>query len=113
VDVMLSETRDMAAARAFFRSAKTVAGITPVRATTDGYDSYPREIRTELGRHVRHWASKVDTDQCAGSSAVDQRRGSDEAMMTSAISSALAHPIIDLFPPITADCTLSAPPQRR
>src|ERR1700760_3194243 len=54
VDVMLSETRDMAAAKAFFRSAKTVAGMTPVRVTTDGHDSYPRAIRTELGRHVRH-----------------------------------------------------------
>jgi putative transposase len=54
VDVRLSETRDMAAARAFFRSAKTVIGITPARVTTDGHDSYPRAIRSELGRHVRH-----------------------------------------------------------
>src|SRR3954469_3970669 len=51
---MLSETRDMAAAKAFFRSAKTVAGMTPVRVTPDGHDSDPRAIRTELGRHVRH-----------------------------------------------------------
>src|SRR5580704_1200847 len=49
VDVMLSETRDMAAAMALFRSAKTVTGITPARVTTDGHDSYPRAIRTELG----------------------------------------------------------------
>jgi putative transposase len=54
VDVILSETRDMAAARVFFRSAKAVAGMTPVRVTTDGHDTYPRAIRTELGRHVRH-----------------------------------------------------------
>jgi putative transposase len=54
VDVRLSETRDMAAARAFFRSAKTVTGITPARITTDGHDSYPRAIRTELGEAVRH-----------------------------------------------------------
>ena len=54
VDVRLSETRDMAAARAFFRSAKTVTGITPARVTTDGHDSYPRAIRTELGKGVRH-----------------------------------------------------------
>jgi putative transposase len=58
VDVMLSETRDMAAARAFFRSAKAVTAITPARATTDGHDSYPRAIRTELGRHVRHRTSR-------------------------------------------------------
>jgi putative transposase len=54
VDVRLSETRDMAAAKAFFRSAKTVNGITPARVTTDRHDSYPRAIDTELGKHVRH-----------------------------------------------------------
>ena len=35
---------------AFFRSAKAVTGITPDRVTTDGHDSYPRAIRTELGK---------------------------------------------------------------
>src|ERR1700752_3696361 len=54
VDVRLSETRDMAAARAFFRSAKAVTGITPARVTTDGHNSYPRAINTELGEHVHH-----------------------------------------------------------
>jgi putative transposase len=54
VDVRLSEARDMAAAKAFFRSAKMVTGITPARVTTDGRDSYPRAIRTELGEAVRH-----------------------------------------------------------
>jgi putative transposase len=44
----------MAAARAFFRSAKSATGITPARVTTDGHDSYPRAIRTELGEAVRH-----------------------------------------------------------
>jgi putative transposase len=53
VDVLFSEHRDMKAARAFFRSAKSVTGITPDRVTTDGHDSYPRAIRSELGR-VRH-----------------------------------------------------------
>jgi transposase-like protein len=45
VDVMFSEHRDMAAAKAFFRSAKAVTGVTPERVTTDGHDSYPRAIR--------------------------------------------------------------------
>jgi putative transposase len=54
VDVMLSEQRDLAAAKVFFRSAKTVTGVTPNRVTTDGHDAYPRAIRTELGRQVRH-----------------------------------------------------------
>jgi putative transposase len=58
VDVLLSEHRDMAAAKAFFRSAKAVAGVTPDRVTTDGHDSYPRAIRTELGKQVRHRTSR-------------------------------------------------------
>jgi putative transposase len=58
VDVRLSETRDMAAARAFFRSAKTVTGITPARVTTDGHNSYPRAIPTELGNGARHRTSR-------------------------------------------------------
>ena len=42
VDVLFSEHRDMKAARAFFRSAKAMTGLTPDRVTTDGHDSYPR-----------------------------------------------------------------------
>src|SRR5215208_7172904 len=57
VDVLFSERRDMKAARAFFRSAGAVTGITPERVTTDGHDSYPRAIRTELGKRVRHRTS--------------------------------------------------------
>jgi putative transposase len=60
VDVRLSETRDMAAARAFFRSAKSVTGITPARVTTDGHGSYPRAIDTELGGHVRHRTNRYN-----------------------------------------------------
>src|SRR3712207_2979702 len=54
VDTMLSEHRHMAAAQAFFRSAQAVAGITPERVTTDGHGSYPRAIRSTLGRRVGH-----------------------------------------------------------
>src|SRR5262249_27773366 len=57
VDVMLSEHRDLAAAKAFFRSARAVTGVTPARVTTDGHDAYPRAIRTELGRQIRHRTS--------------------------------------------------------
>jgi putative transposase len=57
-DVMFSEHRDMAAAKAFFRSAKMVTGVTPDRVTTDGHDSYPRAIRTVLGKSVRHRTSR-------------------------------------------------------
>src|ERR1700710_711019 len=41
VDVMFREHRDMAAAKAFFQSAKAVASINPDRVTTDGHDSHP------------------------------------------------------------------------
>src|SRR5215210_8005975 len=57
VDTMLSEHRDMAAAQAFFRSAKAVAGVTPDQVTTDGHGSYPRAIRSALGRRVEHRTS--------------------------------------------------------
>ena len=58
VDVLFSEHRDMAAAQAFFRSAKAVTGVTPDRVTTDGHDSYPWAIRTTLGKRVRHRCSR-------------------------------------------------------
>jgi transposase-like protein len=58
IDVMLSERRDLAAARSFFRSAKAVTGVTPDRVTTDDLDAYPRAIRTVLGERVRHRTSR-------------------------------------------------------
>ena len=59
---MLSEHRDLAAAKAFFRSAKAATGVTPDRVTTDGHDAYPRAIRTELGKRVRHRTNRYLTD---------------------------------------------------
>ena len=57
IDTMLSATRDMKSARRFFRSARSVAGFVPDRVTTDGHNSYPRAIRSTLGRNVRHRTS--------------------------------------------------------
>jgi putative transposase len=54
---MLSEHRDMVAAKAFFRSAKSATGVVRDRLTTDGHSSYPRAIRSTLSRHVQHRAS--------------------------------------------------------
>jgi putative transposase len=54
IDVMLSDKRDMQAAQAFFRSAKGVMGFTPDRVTTDGHTSYPRAVRSVLGRRTKH-----------------------------------------------------------
>jgi transposase-like protein len=62
VDVRLSEKRDMDAAKAFFRSAKAVTGVAPARVTTDGHDSYPRAIHTELDKGVKHWTNQYLTD---------------------------------------------------
>jgi hypothetical protein len=59
VDVMLSEHRNLAAAKGFFRSAKAVTGVIPDRVTTDGHDAYPRAIRTELGSCV--WLACANT----------------------------------------------------
>jgi putative transposase len=57
VDMMLSESRDMKAAQAFFRSAKATTGFTPDRVTSDGHGSYPRAIWSTLGRRVLHRTS--------------------------------------------------------
>jgi len=54
IDARLSKTRDMAAAKRFFKSAKEVTGRKPERVTTDGHKSYPRAIRVVLGRKVQH-----------------------------------------------------------
>jgi len=57
IDAMLSDHRDMQAAKAFFRSARATTGFRPDRVTTDGHGSYPRAIRTVLGKAVRHRTS--------------------------------------------------------
>ncbi len=45
VDSLLSEKRDLEAAKRFFKQAVAVVGHAPKRVTTDGHDSYPRAIR--------------------------------------------------------------------
>ena len=57
VDTLLSEHRDVVAAKAFFRSARSATGIVPNKVTTDGHGSYPRAIRSTLGRRVIHRTS--------------------------------------------------------
>ena len=54
VEVLLSETRDKAAAEAFLRSARTVTGRVPEGVTTDGHDASPGAIKAERGEEVRH-----------------------------------------------------------
>ncbi len=57
VDAMLSAQRDMQAAKTFFRSARATMGFRPERVTTDGHGSYPRAIRSILGKTVWHRTS--------------------------------------------------------
>jgi putative transposase len=63
VDTLLSEHRDMEAAQTFFRSATAVTGVTPVQVTTDGHGSYPRAIRSTLGRRVVHRTSAYNNNR--------------------------------------------------
>jgi putative transposase len=58
VDTMLSVTRDLAAAKAFFKQAVASVGHKPERATTDKHAAYPRAIRRVLGRKVLHRTSQ-------------------------------------------------------
>jgi len=48
VEALLGGTRDMAAAQRFVAQALDIVGDTPVQATTDGHDAYPRAIRETL-----------------------------------------------------------------
>jgi putative transposase len=54
LDARLSDTRDLAAAEAFFRSAWTVSGVMPDPITTDGHDAYSRADRNVFGDRVTH-----------------------------------------------------------
>jgi putative transposase len=58
IDSMLSEKRDMDAAKRFFKQALETVGHAPERVTTDGHDSYPRAIRETLGTAVLHRTNK-------------------------------------------------------
>ena len=100
IDTMLSATRDMMAAQRFFRSARSVAGFVPDRVTTDGHNSYPRAIRSTLGRRVptgrvsiriidlnRTIAGSRDgSDVCAASRSMRRPAGSAESTMNSETS---------------------------
>ncbi len=54
VDSMLSEKRNMDAAKRFFQQVLQTVGHAPERVTTDGHTSYPRAIREILGSDVVH-----------------------------------------------------------
>ncbi|MDJ0704407.1 MAG: IS6 family transposase [Leptolyngbyaceae cyanobacterium MO_188.B28] len=70
VDVRLSETRDMAAAIAFFRQTQDIADVPPEQVFTDGLNSYPRAIKEELGAEVKH-----EVISCLGNPIEQSHRG--------------------------------------
>ncbi|MBV1800300.1 DDE-type integrase/transposase/recombinase [Siccirubricoccus sp. G192] len=128
VDTMLSEHRDMAAAQAFFRSAKAATGVTPDWITTEGHGSYPRAIRSTLGRRVLHRTGAYKNNRLeqgprgvqrphtmyAGVQEASLRRaGSVEATTSSATSSAPAPATISMSQQAAvAGSTSGAPPSR-
>jgi len=63
VETMLSETRDMDAAKHFFSQALDVVGHASAKVTTDGHNAYPRAIRETLGADVRHRTSRYLNNQ--------------------------------------------------
>jgi putative transposase len=127
IDTMLSATRDMKAARKFFRSARSVAGFVPERVTTDGHNSYPRAIRSTLGRNVRHRTSvhlnnrleqdhrgtKDASDGCAASRSMRRQTDFAESMMNSATSSAADPVTISTFQQAADADTFSSAPASR
>jgi len=63
IEVLLSEKRDMDAARRFFAQALDAADRVPEQVTTDGHDAYPRVIRETLGPGVRHRTSRYKNNR--------------------------------------------------
>jgi len=62
VDSMLSETRDMDAAKRFFQRARAVVGHVPEKVTTDGHDAYPR-CAGQLGHPTAKRSPRASSDQ--------------------------------------------------
>ena len=124
VDVMLSERRDLAAAKAFFRSARTVTGVVPDRVTTDGHDAYPAAIRSELGEAVRHRTNvylnnRLEQDHRGIKDRYRPMRGFKSVTSAGRFCRAFDEVrsflrvrafIANMFPPIAGDCV--TPPHR-
>ena len=115
VDVMLSEHRDLAAARAFFRLAKAVTGVTPDRVTTDGHDAYPRAIRTRARQtgaaSNRPISSKTDKSRTIVASRIDVDRCLDYKMLYQRHATAAAMTNYDPFCDADPICANMFPPQ--
>lgn len=58
LDVRLSETCDLPAARQFFRSARAITKRSPIRVTSDRHGSYPGALRLEFGPSITHCTTR-------------------------------------------------------
>jgi hypothetical protein len=125
VDVMLSEHRNLAAAKRFFRSAKAVTGVIPDRVTTDGHDAYPRgsgwnsvapcgigQTPTSTIASSRIIAaSRADVDRCSASRASHQPDDIAAVTTNSGTSCALVLACANTFlPPHGAFTTCAGQP---
>jgi transposase-like protein len=63
VDSLLGKTRDMEAAKRFFRQAVSVVGHDPEHVTTDGHASYARAGRETRGSQGQHRTRKYLNNQ--------------------------------------------------
>jgi len=63
VEALLSERRDMDAARRFFTRALDATSYAPEQVTTDGHDAYPRAIRETLGPAAAHRCSRYKNNR--------------------------------------------------
>jgi putative transposase len=92
IDARLSDTRNLMAAEAFFRSAWTVTGVMPDRITTDGHDAYPRAIRNVFGDRVRHRANRCLNNHVEqGHRGIKQRYRSTCRLKTFATAACFCH----------------------
>jgi hypothetical protein len=121
VDVRLSETRDMAAARRSFvlprRSpASRRPGLRRTGTTVTQERSGPNSAKlcgtvpiaiSIIGLSRITEASRADTNQCVGSNAGRALPGFVEVMTNYETSSDPAQTATNMFPPITTDCTSS------
>ena len=74
---MLSEKRNMDAAKRFFQQVLQTVGHAPERVTTDGHTSYPRAIREILGVTEMAWPDYLKTDATTRA-VVDELRALDK-----------------------------------
>jgi transposase-like protein len=83
LDVRLSQTRDLAAARAFFRSARLISKRSPLQVTSDCHGSYPGAIRLVFGPTVTHRTARYANNRLEQSHRTIKQHPTDAGIQTS------------------------------